>query len=167
MYGIAIDRIEKRRGGSFNASMRRHHAFHDEDERSSYLTPPARDETKTSRARSFGMLPTRLHRKNLADTKAALLAVAGKDDSAVKYEATNFVVVGMDVADLVGLHFPFHNLAKTVIAQFGFKFGRIHSVLHFSRVRRIRQYDISMVSDHCLYRKSATVDSIRCSQPLR
>jgi len=122
VYRIAIDRIEKRLGGSFNTSMRRQHAFHDADECSSYLAPPTRNETKSSRARSFGMVTTSLHRKNLAHTKVALFAVAGKDDSAVKYEATNLVVVGMDVADLVGLHFPFHNLAKTVVAQFGFKF---------------------------------------------
>lgn len=91
------------------------------------LAPPTRDEAKPGRARSFGMFPTDLHRKNLADAKAPLLNATGKDDSALKDQATNLVVVGVAFADLVGLHFPVHDLAKAVSAPFGFKARCIHS----------------------------------------
>jgi hypothetical protein len=88
----------------------------DDDEHSPGLAPPASDKTKTGRTRSLGVFSTGLHRKYLTDAKATLLAVASKDDFTVKYQATNLVVMGMDFADLVGLHFPFHNLAEAVIA---------------------------------------------------
>jgi hypothetical protein len=90
------------------------------------LAPPTRDEAKPARARSFGMFPTGLHRKNLADAKAALLVVTGKDNSSLKDQAANLVVVGVDFAELVRFHFPVHDLTKTVIAQLGFKAGCIH-----------------------------------------
>jgi hypothetical protein len=86
----------------------------DDNEDSPGLAPPASNKTKAGRTRSLGMFSTGRHRKYFTDAKAALLAVASKDDFTVKYQATNLVVMGMDVADLVGLHFPFHNLAEAV-----------------------------------------------------
>jgi hypothetical protein len=86
-----------------------------EDEHSHRPAPPASDKTKAGRTRLLGMFSTGLHREYLTDTKAALLAAASQDDFTVKYQATNLVVVGMDVADLVGLHFPFHNLAEALV----------------------------------------------------
>jgi hypothetical protein len=85
-------------------------------EHSHGLASAASDKTKARRPRLLGMFSTGLHRKYLTDTEAALLAVASKDDLTVKYQATNLIVMGMDVADLVGLHFPFYNLAETVVA---------------------------------------------------
>jgi hypothetical protein len=56
-----------------------------DDEHSHGLPPPASDKTKAGRNRSLPMFSTGLHRKYLADAKAALLAVASKDDFTVKY----------------------------------------------------------------------------------
>src|SRR5215469_7992057 len=116
------------------------------DEYSHDLALPTRDKAKPGRARSFGMFAASLHRKNLADAKAPLLSATGKDDSALKDQATNLVAVGVDFADLVGLHIPVPDLAKAVSAQFGFKARCMHSALHGRQACPIRHGDHSTIA---------------------